>query len=1035
MSEDRTDSPRTGSSPQPRATDGPRSTSTPRDPLAPDAGLEPPADSDSGRGEDEPDGRDAGASEREGDAQDRQNREGAASPEVGGDGDDADPDAEGSEDHRDEDHRDEDHRDEDHRDEDHRDENHRDEDHRDEGGASDPGAEGRPEPAAAEGGPAPAARPPRQGFFLWLAKYYSFGVLVLLAHLVAALVVLYAHRSRRVPPTPTRTEAARSAQALTRIYAGDGRLLGELASEWRRWARYEQIPPLLVKAFVAVEDHRFFEHRGIDWEGLLRAAWINLRTGSIVQGGSTITQQLAKTYIGSQRTVDRKIREAILATRIEATMTKAEILELYLNRIFLGHGAYGISAAARRYFDKRLDQLTLPEMALIAGLARAPSRYNPFQRPARALERRNVVLARMQEQGYISRARYEAAARQGQRADGPPDLGLRRRPDFFHDGAPYFTAHVRRLLIRRFGRKRMEQGGLRVETTLNTGVHATARRHVDELARWVDKRQGWRGPVAWLGDEADRERFRTESRERYGTGTLEPGRRYLGLVERSATRAARVTVAGRAYTLPRRFLRWGARFYTRSAINDRCIRHAWLVLIPGDVVWVRLAPKDVYDPRIPGSDGQPCITSGHYQEPLHHLHDNKPPSSVEPLELPRGDGWPGPPYLALEQVPRVQGTIFSYDLRSGYVKAMVGGTDYDRSNFNRVTQACRQPGSTFKPIYYSLALHRGMSYYKKLKDKPHSIVDPQTGRIWYTYDYQHDPELRKRFAFRIDNYTKTLEQALIWSKNKASMHLFCELGPQSIKNKYARCNRAAREVKAWARRLGFSTEIIADQALGLGASCTRTDELTRAFAAFAHRGERVEPVYIRRILDRDGQVLLDRSVPWDPMLPPAARLDRLYATAGQQREQLIPPKTAYRTAKLLRKVVSRGHADTVRMTKIPAAGKTGTASRTADTWFVAHTSRWITTAWLGDDHYVRSLGRHDASFSTAQPMWARFMYDVASRHPLREIPLFDAKGRRLEQEPVIPAEQPNRHRPDYQPHFKKKRTRARPAGGPPRPSQ
>ena len=877
-----------------------------------------------------------------------------------------------------------------------------------------------PEPAPAESG-APRARSkrPRRGFFLWLTKYYVFALIVLLAHIGAGLVVLYAERSRQVPPTPTRREAAASAQALTRIYAGDGRLIGELAHEWRRWAPYDEIPPLLIKAFVAVEDHRFFEHRGIDWPGLLRAAWINLQTGSIVQGGSTITQQLAKTYIGSERTVDRKIREAILATRIEATMTKADILELYLNRIFLGHGAWGISAAARRYFDKRLDQLILPEMALIAGLARAPSRYNPFARPQLALERRNVVLGRMYEQGYISKASYEKALRYGVRDHGPPDLGLRRRPDFFHDRTPYFTSHVRQELEDHFGQHRLDQGGLRVETTVDTAVQATARRHVDELARWVDKRQGWRGPVAWIPDEQGRAEFRKASREYYGTGALAPNRRYLALVERATTHAARVTVAGKAYTIPLRFLRWGARFYTRSAVNDRYVGHAWLVLIPGDVVWVRLGPKSGYDPLLPGSDGSPALNSGHYRPPVRPLRDGKPGFRYKPMEVPKGPEWPGPPYLALEQVPRVQGSLFSYDLHTGYVQAMVGGTDYDRSNFNRVTQACRQPGSTFKPIYYSLALDKGMSFYKKLKDKPYSIVDPQTGRVWYAYDYQHDPALKKRFAKRLANYTKTLEQALVWSKNTASMYLFCELGPKSIQNRYVRCERAARRVKAWARRLGFTSELIADQALGLGASCTHTDELSRAFAAFADGGRRVEPIYIRRVVDRHGRVLLDHTVPSDPMLPPADRIDRLFAKAGTHRPQLIPPKTAYRTTQLLRRVVTEGHAAVVRMTGIPAAGKTGTASRTADTWFVGFTSRWLTTAWLGDDHYVRSLGRHDASFSTALPMWARYMYDVARHQPLRELPYLDEKGQPLHAKPVIPATLPHTHRPDYQAPFKR----------------
>ncbi|MDY0001439.1 MAG: transglycosylase domain-containing protein [Polyangia bacterium] len=883
------------------------------------------------------------------------------------------------------------------------------------------------EPAALAG-----AKPPRrlgragrgQGFFLWLVKYYAFAIIALLAHLGALAVAMYAHRSSRVPATPTRAEAHASAQALTRIYAGDGRLIGEFASEWRSWAPYADIPPLLVKAFLAVEDHRFLQHRGIDWSGLMRAAWINLRTGRFVQGGSTITQQLAKTYIGAERTVDRKIREAILATRIEASMSKPEILELYLNRIFLGHGAFGVSAAARRYFDKRLDQLSLAEMALVAGLARAPSRYNPFLHPKRALERRNLVLDRMMEHGYISRAKRDGAVKQGVTRDGSLDLGLRRRADFFHEEAPYFTDQVRREVIERFGKERFDRGGLRVETTVDTAVQAAARRNVDELARWVDKRQGWRGPAAYLGEEPDRERFRKESRTRYGEGPLQPGRRYLGLVEKVESLGAKVTVAGRPHTLPLRFLRWGARYYSLSAVNDRFVGHAWVVLMPGDVVWVRLAPPSGYDPLLPGSDDGPAASQPGYRKPLEYLHDGKPGLHVPPLQAPRGPDWPGPPYLALEQAPRVQAAVFALDWKTGYVQAMVGGTDYDRSNFNRVTQACRQPGSTYKPVYYSLALDRGMSFHKTLKDKPYSIVDPQTGRVWYATDYEHDPALKERFADKLAAYTKTLEQALVWSKNKASMSLFCELGPSSVRDERRRCQLAARDVKAWAQRLGFTTEIIADEALGLGASCTRTDELAQVFATFAAAGRRVEPVFIRRVLDRQGEVLLDRTLPEDPLLPPADRFDRLYATAGEGRPQVISPKTARRTSILLRRVVSHGHAEVLRMTKIPAAGKTGTSSRTADTWFVGHTSRWLVTAWLGDDHYERSLGRHDASFSTALPMWARFVYDTARFQPLRELPDFDAEGRPLSLTPVIPGEDKGIRKPDYEPPFKKRSTGA-----------
>jgi penicillin-binding protein 1A len=863
----------------------------------------------------------------------------------------------------------------------------------------------------------PAKTPPRQpkerrGFWLWLAKYYLFGLIVALAHLIALLAALYVHRSRHVPATPTRHQARSSAQALTRIYAGNGRLVGELAVEWRQWTPYDKIPPQLVQAFIAVEDRRFLQHRGIDWMGLARAAWINMRTGRVVQGGSTITQQLAKTYIGTQRTVDRKIREAILATRIEASLRKSEILELYLNRIFLGNGAYGISAAARRYFDKRLDQLTLSESALIAGLARAPSRYNPFLHAATALARRNVVLRKMRQAGFISVATLKKAL-VSDTEKGAPALKLRRRYDYFHNEVPYFTEHVRQQVLRLFGKDRINQGGLRVETTVDTEVQAAARRNVDELARWVDKRQGWRGPVAHLTAAPERKDFRATSKSQYGSAPLVPGRRYLALVERSGRRAARVTVGGHPFTIPRRYLRWGARFYTRSQVNDRFINNAWQVLIPGDVIWVRLAPKKIYDPLLPGSDGCPSVHSGSYRKPPVPLRDGRPACRIKPLDVPRGPDWPGPPYLALEQTPRLQGALFTYDLKTGYVISMVGGTDYDRSSFNRVTQACRQPGSTYKPIYYSLAMDRGMSFHKLLKDKPYSIVDPLTGRVWYAHDFAHNPEVKRRFADRINNYKKTLEQALVWSKNKASVNLFMMLG--------------AKAVKSWARKLGFTTEIIADEALALGASCTRADELARSFAVFGTGGHMVDPVYIRRIVDRHGQVLVDNTVPYDPMLDPGDRFDRLFAWAGRHRAQAIAPKTAYRTSQLLRKVVTQGHAAVVRMTRIPAAGKTGTASRTADTWFVGYTSRWLTSAWLGDDHYVRSIGRHDASFSTALPMWARYMYDTARHQPLREVPWLDNKGNpRKDLAPVIPATLRNTHKPDFQPPYKPRKRRKKP---------
>jgi penicillin-binding protein 1A len=299
--------------------------------------------------------------------------------------------------------------------------------------------------------------------------------------------------------------------------------------------------------------------------------------------------------------------------------------------------------------------------------------------------------------------------------------------------------------------------------------------------------------------------------------------------------------------------------------------------------------------------------------------------------------------------------------------AMVGGHDYDRSELNRIVQGSRQPGSTYKPIYYSLALDKGYGFGSLLNDTPRVEVDPITGEEWIPTNLNDTVD-----------YQVTLEYALIWSKNVPSVQLYKLCG--------------GPEVEAWARRLGFTDEIIIDQALALGASYTRIDELTRAFSAFAKNGVRVDPLYVRRVRDREGRVLEDNTAASDPMGAPELRLDRLVATAGKRREPVIPPRTAWLTSRLLRRVVTKGHAPSLRATGMPAAGKTGTSSKTQDVWFVGYTSRWMTTAWVGNDKLDRPIGHKDAAFMIAVPMWARYMWEVAAAQPLQEIPWERPKG-------------------------------------------
>ena len=600
-----------------------------------------------------------------------------------------------------------------------------------------------------------------------------------------------------------------------------------------------------------------------------------------------------------------------------------------------------MAAAARRYFNKNIETLDLGEIATIAGIARAPSRFAPTANLQRAQARRDQVLAAMAAAGYIS-------AEDENRWRGRP-LVLRTPPDFFRERSPYFAEHVRRDIGKRYGEKMLYEGGLELETTVVPSIDLIAQDGVDHSLRKLDKRQGWRGPVARLSPEAAQE-FRKRAAERYGNQPPEEGRLYLGIVESNGPSGASVRVGTETYFLPSGNMSWAFPFSLRDSTNGKTLQNTTNVVRAGDVVWV----------------------SNAHQTNRRRFSDWEYDGKNEPRWLQAYQDRQGPsrPVLRLEQIPRVQGAIFSYDHDSGYVVSMVGGADYDRSEFNRISQACRQPGSTYKPIYYSLALQNEYGYDSLLNDIPRAEVDPITGEVWVPTNLNNT----------ID-YQVTLEYSLVWSKNVPSVQLFKLVG--------------GREVESWARKLGMTTPIIPDQALALGASCVRADELTRSFSAFARNGVVVNPVYVRRVRDRSGQVLEDNTAPGDPMGAPTLRLDRMVALAGNQAKPVIPPRTAWLTSQLLRRVVTKGHSGALRALGLPAAGKTGTSSATMDTWFVGYTSRWMTTAWIGDDKRERPLGYKDAAFMLNVPMFARYLWQVAGSQPLVEIPWERPRGVRL----------------------------------------
>ncbi len=784
-------------------------------------------------------------------------------------------------------------------------------------------------------GPVVVENPSDGGLGFWLVRYFLFGLCALGSLAAHVGLGAYLHYAGSTPPVVDLSTYGQTVSQVSTITAWDGQVIGELAHEYRLVVPFEKIPETLRKAFVAAEDHRFYQHGGLDWRGLARAAWANLRAGQVVQGGSTITQQVAKAFLSSERTLDRKVREAILARRIEARYGKDEILGLYLNHIFLGGGAYGVGAAARRYFDKEVWELDLGESALVAGLARAPSRDSPLVSIERAQRRRDEVLARMVETGAAKEA--EAAFARTQ------PLKVRPRLDLLREVTPYFTEHVRREAVARHG-DQVSKGGMRIETTVLPWVDVAAQENVDHGLRKLDKRQGWRGPEARLRSASAREEFVRRARELYGSEQLSEGRLYLGLVEKVDSQSAQVRVGAGLHPLPLANMRWAAPYSRKDPTNDRTIQSIGNALRPGDVIWVRWAHR---------------TNLGQFRE---WVYTAEVPPELAWVPAHTGKRAPkGPQVLLLEQTPTVQGAMYTYDHSSGYVLSMVGGDDFDRSEFNRAVQACRQPGSTYKPVYYSAALDRGASFATTLNDTPRAEVDPITGEVWTPTNLNNEVD-----------YQCTLERALVWSKNIPSVQLFGMVG--------------AKEVEKWARQLGFTTQIIADKALALGASCVRIDEITRAFSAFARSGAIVEPVYIRRVIDGAGNVLEDASVYYDPTLPRDALFDRLAQTAGDRPRVAISPRTAWLTSTLLERVVSKGHSQILRATKLPAAGKTGTSSATMDEWLVAYTSKWMTTTWIGDDLRERMLGYKDASYMQAVPTYARFLYEVARTQPLQKIP-------------------------------------------------
>ncbi|MBI5494211.1 MAG: PBP1A family penicillin-binding protein [Deltaproteobacteria bacterium] len=764
-------------------------------------------------------------------------------------------------------------------------------------------------------------------------RWVRLGAYLLVMGLVSATAVSvlgYALFSKDLPNF--RSVAEYRPRLVTRAYSSDHRLIGEFALERRILVPYEKIPRRLIQAFVASEDGKFFEHGGVDYLGMLRSVLVAARTGRATQGASTITMQLAKSLLvaqegykkGTERSARRKVRQILLARRLEQTLTKEDILYLYLNEIYLGHGAYGVEAAAQNYFRKSVNELNLAEMTLIAGLPAAPSTYSPFVHPDKARARQKYVLGRMVEEGFITQKELDdALALTVEQTTHPRD-------DRFKDTAPYFTEHVRRYVLDNYGEKALLAGGLVVETTLDLERQLYAEEAMQKALKDLDKRQGYRGPLMHV----DTPEARAEVSERYAQKVLHgaplvKGQTYVAVVEKLRERnVATVRIGEHAAHLPLGFMRWARKPNHETWWESQLVKKQADVLSVGDVILVRVAALEE-------------------MKKVDFTRENL--VELEPELTEDGTAFrDGKPVVALDQEPVVQGAMVSMDPATGYVQAMIGGYNFEESEYNRAFQACRQPGSAFKPIIYAGAVDlEDFTPSTILVDSPLILDDTDAKKRWKPQNFEEE--------FKGD---VTVRTAVMNSMNVPAIKTMQQVGLE----------RAV----AYAQRLGVKTPLKKELGTAIGSSCVTLWELMAVYTVFNRLGLRGEPLFIKRITDRDGNVLEENADPNDGWQSREQRLLAMQTALDRAPERVMEAPDAFIVQYLLTQVAKFGTAARASQIGRLVAGKTGTTNDSFDAWFMGYTPTLVTGVWVGYDQNVNPLGAREQGGRTALPAWMEY---------------------------------------------------------------
>lgn len=739
--------------------------------------------------------------------------------------------------------------------------------------------------------------------YIWYAflGFFSLGFLALIAGIVG-IIGLFSYYGHGLPDH--RTLKTYDPPIVTRIYAADGRVTAEFAQEKRVFVPIDKIPALVKNAFIATEDQNFYEHTGVDYIAIARAMLRNVKNaaqGRRPEGASTITQQVAKNFLlTNEVSYSRKIKEAILANRMEKAMEKDRILELYLNEIYLGQRAYGVAAAALQYFGKALNELTIAEVAYLAALPKAPNNYHPIRKYDAAIARRNWVIDRMAEEGYIELAQADMAK--------IAPLITSAFDESRSVEAPYFAEEVRRELAERYGEESLYGGGLVVRSTLDARLQKIAQDSLREGLEAYDRRHGYRGPFMEFETLDD---WRARLAEI--TRPLEmPDDWSLGVVLSSNESQAEIGFSDAKIPngiIPLEEVKWARTYLNQGYARGPEITAASQVLKTGHIVMVK---------RI------------------------KPDENT----------------YALKQIPDVQGALIAMDPHTGRVLAMQGGWKYKygHSEFNRATQAKRQPGSAFKPFVYLAALENGFTPATLVLDAPF-VIEDRPGHFWSPTNYSNE------------YYGPTpIRVGVEKSKNLMTVRLADYLGMDLIAE--------------YAQKFGIHEDMPPLLSYALGAGETQLIDLTKAYAVIVNGGKQVTPTFVDRVQDRRGETIFKHDERPCNLCGPLVQWDKQAAPQPPDpRKQITDPRTAYQMTSILEGVVKRGTATRIASLNRPLAGKTGTTNESKDTWFMGFSPDLVVGVFVGFDD-PRSMGKRETGSSVAVPIFKDFMEEALKDEPI-----------------------------------------------------